>query len=91
MTVGRSEKAVNDITVALMHTVKVQNSKSFFRVPGMEAMIYCKDGQCKFVNPNDVVVNQNEEEDNSSINQVKHVLPLNRPTSLQSALITSEN
>ena len=28
----------------------------------MDAMIYCKDGQCKFVNPTELLLNQSEEE-----------------------------
>lgn len=38
------------------------NQNSLTRVPGMDAMIYCKDGQCKFVNPTDLLVNQSEDE-----------------------------
>ena len=37
-------------------------NRAFFRVPGMDAMIYCKDGQCKFVNPTELLLNQSEEE-----------------------------
>ena len=36
----------------------------------MDAMIYCKDGQCKFVNPTELLLNQSEEE-LGGINQVQ--------------------
>ncbi len=36
----------------------------------MDAMIYCKDGQCKFVNPTELLQNQSEDEEIAAANQV---------------------
>ena len=44
------------------------------RVPGMEAMIYCKDGQCKFVNPGELLLTDHEDEVGSA-SQVKKLVP----------------
>ena len=44
------------------------------RVPGMEAMIYCKDGQCKFVNPGELLLADHEDEVGSA-SQVKKLVP----------------
>jgi hypothetical protein len=41
-----------------------------FRVPGMDAMIYCKDGQCKFVNPTDLLLNHSDDDDIGALKEV---------------------
>ena len=56
----------NEILIFFTNCKNVNKMMSFnraiCRVPGMDAMIYCKDGQCKFVNPTELLLNQSEEE-----------------------------